>query len=62
MSERGCWKENLIGDAELLWHSGGERERERSMMLWWMASERGYEVAQNNLAFILDQGTVFHTW
>ena len=33
-----------------------ERAKEDAMLRWWIASERGIETAQNNLAYILDQG------
>lgn len=60
--ERGCWESNLVGEAERLWLSAGsgagdERKREGAKLRWWVAAERGFESAQNNLAYILDQGT-----
>ncbi|TCD60621.1 ERAD-associated protein [Steccherinum ochraceum] len=55
VTERGTWGEDLIVDADAQWHSGTDRGKEMAMLRWWIAAERGYEVAQNNLAFVLDQ-------
>ena len=33
-----------------------------AMLRRWMVPERGYEVAQNNLAYLLDQGTITSTY
>ena len=56
VAERGVWDEDLLRDAQRSWEIGGMRGREMAMLGWWLASERGYEVAQNNLAWVLDQG------
>lgn len=56
VAERGIWEENLLRDAEVAWNSGTMRGKELAMLKWWVAAERGFEVAQNNLAFVLDQG------
>lgn len=58
LTERGVWDEDLLGDAEQLWDLGTERGHEMAMLRWWVAAERGNEVAQNNLAFVLDQGVL----
>ncbi|KAH9833995.1 HCP-like protein [Rhodofomes roseus] len=55
VTERGVWDEDLLGDAAELWEFGMERDHEMAMLRWWIAAERGNEVAQNNLAFVLDQ-------
>ncbi|KAJ7668547.1 hypothetical protein DFH06DRAFT_1182031 [Mycena polygramma] len=55
VSERGVWGDDLLRDAEIAWMSGTERGKETAMLKWWLAAERGSEVAQNNLAYILDQ-------
>ncbi|KAF8583800.1 HCP-like protein [Ramaria rubella] len=73
VAERGCWKEDLLAEAEALWRTGEEkrrtkigflgsgpggettREHEEAMLRWFLAAERGYEIAQNNLAWVLDQ-------
>jgi hypothetical protein len=37
---------------------GGEdrvREKEGAKLRWWIAAEQGFEIAQNNLAYVLDQ-------
>lgn len=31
------------------------RDREAAKLRWWIAAEQGSEVAQNNLAYVLDQ-------
>lgn len=59
VAERGSWDEDLVRDGENHWRLGTDRGREMAMLRWWLASERGYEVAQNNLAFVLDQGLAF---
>ncbi|KAF7362200.1 Ubiquitin-protein ligase [Mycena venus] len=55
VSERGVWGDDLLRDAEIAWMTGTERGKETAMLKWWIAAERGSEVAQNNLAHILDQ-------
>ncbi|KIJ51304.1 hypothetical protein M422DRAFT_223812 [Sphaerobolus stellatus SS14] len=73
VAERGCWKEDLLSEADALWHagdaknrrSGGRsrplklsdltREQHEAMLRWFIAAERGYEIAQNNIAWVLDQ-------
>lgn len=55
VAERGVWEDNLLHDAEVAWNSGTKRGKELAMLKWWIAAERGFEVAQNNLAFVLDQ-------
>lgn len=57
VAERGIWEENLLREAEVAWESGTQRGKELAMLKWWIAAERGFEVAQNNLAFVLDQGS-----
>lgn len=56
VAERGVWDEDLLTDAERSWMSGTGQGKEIALLKWWMAAERGFEIAQNNLAFILDQG------
>ncbi|KDQ55097.1 hypothetical protein JAAARDRAFT_195973 [Jaapia argillacea MUCL 33604] len=53
------WNGDLVREAEDAWNSGTERGKDVAILKWWVAAERGVEVAQNNLAFVLDQGTVF---
>ena len=59
VSERGVWEEDLLREAEIAWNSGTNRGKELAMLKWWIAAERGFEVAQNNLAFVLDQGQLY---
>lgn len=74
VAERGCWKEDLLAEAEVLWQAGEEKRRAKTgllgtgtdgestrehgeaMLRWFIAAERGYEIAQNNIAWVLDQG------
>ena len=56
VAERGSWKSTLISEAERLWKSGGEQEKEAAILRWMIAADRGVEAAQNNVAYILDQG------
>jgi SEL1 protein len=56
-AERGAWDgDALLQGADDAWAEGTPRGKERAMGLWALASEMGYEPAQNNLAFVLDQG------
>jgi SEL1 protein len=56
VAERGSWADDLLGAADNQWDTETRRGSENAMLLWWMAAERGFEVAQNNLAYVLDQG------
>jgi SEL1 protein len=52
VAERGDW------DSEVWWEAERAREKgdERTALLgYWIMAERGYEVAQNNVAWLLDQ-------
>jgi SEL1 protein len=53
VAERGSWQYPFMRDAERAWARG---ERAKALIGWWIAGEMGYETAQNNVAFILDQG------
>lgn len=56
IAERGVWDEDLVDDAEFAWNSGTARGKEMAILKWWISAERGSEVAQNNLVYVLDQG------
>jgi SEL1 protein len=56
VAERGVWDDDLVDEAEFAWHSGTERGKEMAILMWWIAAERGSEISQNNLAYVLDQG------
>ena len=56
VAERGVWDEDLLKEAELNWATGTSEGKESSMLKWWVEAERGSEIAQNNLAYVLDQG------
>lgn len=56
-AERGRWDNPGLRDAELAWMSGTERGKEMAMLKWLIAAETGSEIAQSNLAHVLDQGT-----
>jgi SEL1 protein len=56
VSERGSWGEDLIQEGEDAWETGTPSGKQLAMLKWWIAAERGLEIGQNNLAFILDQG------
>ncbi len=53
VAEKGSWEHDFIGEADKAWARG---EEVKAMLGWWIAGEMGYEVAQNNVAFLLDQG------
>ncbi|KAI0302368.1 hypothetical protein B0F90DRAFT_1809833 [Multifurca ochricompacta] len=55
VAERGSWDEDLIRDGEEAWESGTQSGKQLAMLRWWIAAERGFEIGQNNLAFVLDQ-------
>ncbi|KII95703.1 hypothetical protein PLICRDRAFT_150569 [Plicaturopsis crispa FD-325 SS-3] len=55
VAERGVWDEDLLREAEVAWDSGTNRGKESAMLKWWIVAERGSEIAQNNLAYVLDQ-------
>jgi SEL1 protein len=70
VAERGIWDDNLLREAEASWVASGvndvglgwigvsaasEQSKEVALLRWWLAAERGHEIAQNNLAWILDQ-------
>lgn len=56
VAERGVWGDDLLHDAEVAWISGTDQGKETAILKWWIAAERGSEIAQNNLAYVLDQG------
>lgn len=58
VAERGGWDEDLLRDGEIAWMSNAENGKEIAMLKWWMAAERGSEIAQDNLAYTLDQGFI----
>ena len=53
VAERGEWSEMLI-DAHRVYK---ESNNNGALLQYTLLSELGYEVAQSNVAFILDQGT-----
>ncbi|TFK44877.1 hypothetical protein BDQ12DRAFT_40330 [Crucibulum laeve] len=55
VTERGVWDDDLLRDAEIAWMAGSDQDKEIAMLKWWIAAERGSEIAQNNLAYVLDQ-------
>lgn len=61
VAERGVWDDELLRDAENAWMSGADQDKETAMLKWWIAAERGSEIAQNNLAYVLDQGLFYFT-
>jgi hypothetical protein len=56
VAERGSWGEDFIQEGEEAWESGTPGGKQLAMLKWWIAAERGLEIGQNNLAFVLDQG------
>ncbi|KDQ19961.1 hypothetical protein BOTBODRAFT_142608 [Botryobasidium botryosum FD-172 SS1] len=57
VAERGSWSDDFVSEAQALWDAGGEQNKEGAKLRWWIAAERGSEIAQSNLAYILDQDT-----
>ncbi|KAF8622649.1 hypothetical protein AX15_006760 [Amanita polypyramis BW_CC] len=62
VSERGVWDDDLLKEAEMDWTTGTDEGKEFAMLKWWIAAERGSEIAQNNLAYILDQDKTMLRW
>lgn len=56
VAERGDWEHEVWWEAERALARGDEKT---AMLGYWIMAERGYEVAQNNVAWILDRGTFF---
>lgn len=52
VAERGDWFQEVYWKAEKAWADGDEAT---ALLGYWMTAERGYEVAQNNMAYILDR-------
>jgi len=59
VAERGAWGDDLLREAEKSWMTGTQQGKQVAMLKWWIAAERGSEIAQNNLAYVLDQGNSF---
>lgn len=55
--ERGDWDHEVWWEAERALARGDEKV---AFLGYLMMAERGYEVAQNNVAWILDRGSSFH--
>ncbi|KAF5383420.1 hypothetical protein D9757_006125 [Collybiopsis confluens] len=55
VSERGSWDEDFLREAEIAWARGTDESKEIAILKWWIAAERGSEIAQNNLGYVLDQ-------
>ena len=57
VAERGDWSSNEPWRmAEKAWARG---DTVTALLGYWIMAERGYEVAQNNVAWILDQGKAY---
>lgn len=53
VTERGDWEHEVWWEAERAHERGDSRA---ALLGYWIMAERGYEVAQNNVAWILDRG------
>ena len=53
VAERGDWAHEVWFEAERARERGDLRQ---ALLAYWIMAERGYEVAQNNVAWILDRG------
>ena len=58
-SEKGSWKEDFLSEADRAWARG---EEGKAMVGWMIAAEMGYEIGQNNVAFLLDKGWSSPGW
>ncbi|SCV68301.1 BQ2448_422 [Microbotryum intermedium] len=52
VAERGDWDHEVWWEAERAWERGDEHQ---ALLGYWFMAERGYEPAQNNVAWILDR-------
>lgn len=52
VAERGDWKDDTFTRAEKAWNKGFPA---KALLGWAMAGEKGFEAAQNNLAWVLDR-------
>jgi TPR repeat protein len=55
VAERGDWEHEVWWDAQRAWARG---DKDRALLGYWMMAERGYEAAQNNIAWMLDRGKI----
>ena len=60
VAERGVWDEISLTEAEANWATDTNQGKELAMLKWWVEAEKGSEIAQNNLAYVLDQGGPFY--
>lgn len=60
VAERGVWDEVSLTEAEANWATDTNQGKELAMLKWWVEAEKGSEIAQNNLAYILDQGETLY--
>ncbi|KZO97204.1 HCP-like protein [Calocera viscosa TUFC12733] len=56
VAERGAWKNDWMGEAEKRWNTGHDQDKKVAMLYWAIAAESGHEIAQNNIAYLLDKG------
>ncbi len=54
VAERGDWAHEVWWEAEKALQRGDDR---MALLGYWIMADRGYEVAQNNVAWILDRGS-----
>lgn len=52
VAERGNWLWDYLGEGDRAWKSG---EKEKALVNWWIAGEMGFEIAQNNVAYLLGE-------
>ncbi|KAE9408748.1 HCP-like protein [Gymnopus androsaceus JB14] len=43
--ERGSWDEDFLREAEVAWMRGTDESKDIAMLKWWLAAERGSEIA-----------------
>ncbi|KAJ4483802.1 hypothetical protein J3R30DRAFT_3328743 [Lentinula aciculospora] len=55
IAERGSWDEDFLKEAEVAWARDTDESKEIAILKWWIAAERGSEIAQNNLGYVFDQ-------
>lgn len=56
IAERGDWDHEVWWEAEKAYADGDEK---KAFLGYWIMAERGYEAAQNNVAWMLDRGECY---
>jgi len=53
VAERAAWAGTLVDNANDAYHAGN---LDKAFMIYLLAAEQGFEIAQTNVAFMIEQG------